>query len=159
MKIFTAILSLLLVSLQTLADTSQDFGKWSLICGDAGNCSLSQIVSSDQSGSNIVLGATVNFAVSKDFPILMLRLPPSLFQQSGVGIKIDKNKPIQVPLSQCAPSACQSVIKMDKQLLDEMMTGENVQVAVAIQKNKQLTLPLSLEGFKKGFAALQQSQH
>jgi invasion protein IalB len=148
------LIALALFSSFVSATSAENFGRWSLICGDSGNCSLSQIVASDPAGKNILLGANVNFAVSREFPTLMLRMPPIIYPKSGVGIKVDDNKDIQVAISQCTKIACQSVIKIDDILLEEFKNGKNVQVAIAIKKEKQLTLVLSLDGFNIGYEKL-----
>ena len=143
-----------LLSATSLADTAQNFEKWSLICGEQGNCSLSQIVTTDPQGKNIILGVNVNYSLSKEFPVLMIRLPPSTHANGGVGLKIDMHNPVQIPISQCAPAACQTIVKIDEVLLEEMRSGTTMHVALEIKEGKQLTLPVSLNGFKQGFEAL-----
>jgi invasion protein IalB len=136
------------------AQSKETFGSWSLLCGDQGNCSVSQLVAMDPEGKKVLLGANINFSMSNSFPVLMLRMPPNLNKTSGVGIKIDDNKAIQVALSQCTSVACQSVIKIDKTLFAEMRDGNLAKIAFALEKGKQLTLPLSLNGFADAYAAL-----
>lgn len=142
------------VSGLTQAQSKETFGSWSLLCGDQGNCSVSQLVAMDPEGKKVLLGANINFSMSNSFPVLMMRMPPNLNKTSGVGIKIDDNKAIQVALSQCTSVACQSVIKIDKTLFAEMRDGKLAKVAFALEKGKQLTLPLSLDGFADAYAAL-----
>ncbi|ABG42763.1 Invasion associated locus B [Paraglaciecola sp. T6c] len=142
------------ISSAVQAQSKQNFGSWSLLCGEHGNCSVSQLVAMDPEGTKVLLGANINFSMSNSFPVLMLRMPPNLNKSSGVGIKIDDNNAIQVALSQCTSVACQSVIKIDKTLFAEMRGGRVAKVAFALEKSKQLTLPLSLEGFADAYAAL-----
>lgn len=140
------------------ATETKDFGAWSLICGEKGNCSLSQLVATDAEAKNILLGVNVNFSISPDFPVLILRMPPSIYQKSGVGIKIDDKDAIQLPISQCNHQACQSVIKMDEVLLQQMKNGQMAKIAFALQEKKQLTLPVSLQMFSDAYAALESRQ-
>jgi len=152
--IFAVFTMLFVVSGGAYAQSKQTFGSWSLLCGDQGNCSVSQLVAMDPEGKKVLLGANINFSMSNSFPVLMLRMPPNLNKTSGVGIKIDDNKAIQVALSQCTSVACQSVIKIDQTLFAELRDGKLAKVAFALEKNKQLTLPLSLEGFADAYEAL-----
>lgn len=151
---FSIFIILYAVSALSHGQNKQIFGAWSLLCGEQGNCSVSQIVAIDPQGEKVLLGANVNFSISDNFPVLMLRMPPNLHKSSGVGIKIDDNEAIQVALSQCTSVACQSVIKIDAKLFAEMRSGKLAKVAFALEKSKQLTLPLSLDGFANAFQAL-----
>ena len=155
MRVFFLLLSLLLTIKSAHAIQNQSFEAWSLLCGKQGNCSLSQLVSLDPKGDKVLAGINVNYSVSSDFPVLMVRLPPAANLKAGLGIKVDDNKAIQLPLSQCNASACQSVIKIDKQLLSELQSGKVALFAISVGEDKrQLTLPVSLAGFNKGFQAL-----
>ena len=148
------LLALGLLSFAAKANETKDFAAWSLLCGDKGNCSLSQLVATDAEAKNILLGVNVNFSISSDFPVLILRMPPSIYQKSGVGIKIDDKDAIQLPISQCNHQACQAVIKMDEILLQQMKNGQMAKIAFALQEKKQLTLPVSLQSFSEAYAAL-----
>ncbi|MEO9508064.1 MAG: invasion associated locus B family protein, partial [Nonlabens ulvanivorans] len=123
-------------------------------CGEQGNCSMSQLIAKDKAATQILMGVNINYSVSEKFPVLMLRLPAKVNKASGVGIKIDNNKPIQVPISQCNEHACQSIIKIDTTMINEMQDGKVGMVAFALKSKKQLTLPISFDGFSDAFNAL-----
>ena len=53
------------VSGLTQAQSKETFGSWSLLCGDQGNCSVSQLVAMDPEGKKVLLGANINFSMSK----------------------------------------------------------------------------------------------
>lgn len=148
------------LSLQVFAQPAETikFQSWSLLCGDQGNCSLSQLVAKDKSATQILMGVNVNYSVSNLFPVLMLRLPAKINQSSGVGIKIDDNKPIQVAITQCNVNTCQSIIKIDDMLLEEMKKGKVGKIAFSLTSKKQLTLPISFQGFTKAFEALKEKR-
>jgi invasion protein IalB len=152
-KLLVALSFLSLPVFATSTETIQ-FQSWSLICGAQGNCSLSQLVAKDKAATQILMGVNINYSVSNLFPVLMLRLPSKIHKEGGVGIKIDNNKSIQVPITQCNSKACQSIIKIDEVLLNEMEHGKVGMVAFALKSKKQLTLPVSFQGFAEGFAAL-----
>ena len=152
-KKLAILLSLLLPVFGFSAETTS-FKSWNLLCGEHGNCSLSQVVAMDKAATQILMGVNVNYSASNLFPVLMLRLPAKIHKQGGVGIKIDDNKAIQVPITQCNAKACQSMIKIDDVLLKEMKNGKVGMIAFALESKKQLTLPISLEGFEAGFKTL-----
>ncbi len=154
MKKLLILLSVLSFSVLASSTTTVKFDAWSLICGEQGNCSMSQLIAKDKAATQILMGVNINYSVSEKFPVLMLRLPAQVNQTSGVGIKIDDNKSIQVPISQCNERACQSIIKIDNTLLNEMKNGKVGMIAFALKSKRQLTLPLSLEGFSEAFEAL-----
>lgn len=159
MKKILSLVLLLSFPVFSFATNTEQFQSWSLICGDQGNCSLSQLIVKDKAAKQILMGVNVNYSVSDLFPVLMLRLPAKINRASGVGIKIDDNKPIQVPITQCTDKACQSIIKIDDTLLNEMKNGKVGKIAFALQSQKQLTLPLSLQGFSAAFSALQSNKN
>lgn len=153
------IIGFVLASSSLFAAQEENFNAWNLLCGDQGNCSLSQLVAKDPQGKKVLMGVNVNFSISTQFPVMILRLPPAIYQEGGVGLKVDDNKSIQVPMSQCTNAACQSVIKIDETLLKEMHEGKMIKVAFALKKEQQMTLPVSLNGFKKGFRKLVGKMH
>jgi invasion protein IalB len=152
-KLFIVLSFLSLPTWATPSETTQ-FQSWSLICGEHGNCSMSQLVAKDKSAKQILMGVNVNYSVSNLFPVLMLRLPAKINKEAGVGIKIDNNKPIQVPVTQCNAKTCQSIIKIDDVLLNEMKNGKVGMIALSLKSKKQLTLPVSFQGFSEAFTAL-----
>lgn len=154
------ILILSFLSLQVFAKSPEtvEFQAWNLLCGNQGNCSLSQLVTKDKSATQILMGVNINYSVSNLFPVLMLRLPAKINKSSGVGIKIDDNKPIHVPITQCNSKACQSIIKIDDMFLEEMKNGKVGKIAFSLKSNKQLTLPISFQGFSEAFKALKEKR-
>ncbi len=154
MKIILLAFILVLTQSNAFAVERTNFQSWNLICGEQGNCSLSQLVTKDKKAKQIIMGVNINYSVSNQFPVLMLRLPTQIHKAAGVGIKIGNNKAIQVPITQCNEKACQSIIKIDDILLKQMRQGSVGMIAFALKSKKQLTLPISLHGFSEGFEAL-----
>lgn len=152
--IIPLLLSLLPAQLLAQSISTRDFDSWSLLCGEHGNCSLSQMVSKDPAGKRIVLGVNVTFAISSEFPVLQLRFLPSAMEKAGFGIKVGDEKPFHLPFSQCTDAACQAVVKMDETLIDSMKNHSRMIVVYADETQQQKTLPVSLSGFSEGFTAL-----
>jgi len=159
-KYLISALFLLLLSVSNVfAETSlkNTFGSWSIMCGEK-NCAMTQLVTKDKAGKKVLLGVSINYAFNSEFGSLMVRLPANINQEAGLGIKIDGQKPIRVPISQCTLSACQSVIRIDDILLNELTQGKTALFAFASRSKKQLTLPVSLAKFSEAYAELKSQQ-
>lgn len=153
---YLVIVSSILASFSSWAVTTSDFGSWSLLCNDSSVCTLSQLVAKDEKATKVLLGVNVDYSYSKDFPVLKIKLPKNTLTKNGVGVKIDNFAPLQVPFSGCDEKACQSIIKIDSQLLEQLHNGETMLVAYQKSESQQVTLPVSLAGFGVAYAQLNQ---
>ncbi|APD94521.1 invasion protein [Alteromonas mediterranea] len=151
---YLVIVSSILVSFSSWAVTANNFGSWSLLCNDSSVCTLSQVVAKDKKATKVLLGVNVDYSYSKSFPVLIIKLPQNTITKNGVGVKIDEFAPLQVPFSGCDEKACQSIIKIDSQLLEQMHNGETMLIAFQKSESQQVTLPVSLAGFDEAYAQL-----
>ena len=156
MKYLVAV-SLVLASFFSWAVTTSDFGSWSLLCNDSSVCTLSQLVAKDKEAKKVLLGVNVEYSYSQDFPVLKIKLPKNTLTKNGVGVKIDDFASIQVPFSGCDEKSCQSIVKIDNELLKQMHNGQTMLIAFQKSENQQVTLPISLTGFEEAYAQLNQS--
>ena len=131
---------------------SETFGSWSVSCGPQ-NCVMTQLVAKDEAAKQVMLGVSINYAFASEYGVLMVRLPANINKKSGLGIKVDDHPAIQLPISQCTPAACQSIIKIDQKLLKEFSSGTVAKFAYAT-KGQQMILPISLSQFKQAYASL-----
>ena len=153
---YLVLISSILASFSSWAVTTSDFGSWSLLCNDSSVCTLSQLVAKDKKATKVLLGVNVDYSYSKDFPVLIIKLPKNTLTKNGVGVKIDDFAPLQVPFSGCDEKTCQSIIKIDSELLDQMNNGSTMLVAYQKSESQQVTLPVSLAGFDVAYAQLNQ---
>ncbi|GFD67748.1 invasion associated locus B family protein [Alteromonas sp. KUL106] len=154
---YLVVVSLVLASFSSWAVTTSDFGSWSLLCNGSSVCTLSQLVAKDKDATKVLLGVNVDYSYSQDFPVLKIKLPKGTLTKNGVGLKIDSFAPIQVPFSGCDEKSCQSVVKIDGELLEQMHRGQTMLIAFQKSENQQVTLPISLSGFDKAYAQLNQN--
>ncbi|WP_334020397.1 invasion associated locus B family protein [Alteromonas sp. S015] len=154
---YLVIFSSILASFSSWAVTTSDFGSWSLLCNDSSICTLSQLVAKDKEATKVLLGVNVDYSYSQDFPVLKIKLPKNTLTKNGVGVKIDEFAPLQVPFSGCDEKTCQSIIKIDSELLAQMHNGETMLVAFQKSESQQVTLPISLAGFDEAYAKLNQN--
>lgn len=127
---------------------AEDFGAWSLICNDTEErCAISQVVAIDPEANKVMMGVSVNYAEISEDPMLNIRFANQAVKGAGVGLKVDGHQPIQFPISDCNDKGCRASIWMDSQLIEEMRKGEVAVVAYLLPPKKQVTLPVSLDGF------------
>ena len=105
----------------------------------------------------MLLGVNVDYSYSQDFPVLKIKLPKNTLTKNGVGVKIDDFASIQVPFSGCDEKSCQSIVKIDNELLKQMHNGQTMLIAFQKSENQQVTLPISLTGFEEAYVQLNQS--
>jgi invasion protein IalB len=115
---------------------------------------MTQLVAKDAAGSQVMLGLSINFAFKSDLGVMIVRLPIALNQKEGLGIKVDDNKPIRLPISNCNEVACQTIVRIDEALLAEFSNGKVAKYAYALKDGKQMILPISLGQFALAYADL-----
>ena len=135
MKYLVAV-SLVLASFFSWAVTTSDFGSWSLLCNDSSVCTLSQLVAKDKEAKKVLLGVNVDYSYSQDFPVLKIKLPKNTLTKNGVGVKLDDFASIQVPFSGCDEKSCQSIVKIDNELLKQMHNGQTMLIAFQKSENQ-----------------------
>ena len=153
--IILGLVSLLLVTDSGIAKQSNtsDFGLWQRSCNDANQCMLTQKVTYSHEGtSHVVAGATVS--KTRMGIILTLRVPPMANAKHGLGMKIDDHSAFRVPLKQCDSNVCESNIAVDSILLAQMQQGQVMAVAYFDINDKQITLPVYLQGFADALSTI-----
>jgi invasion protein IalB len=120
---------------------------WQLSCNNAEKCIITQqVIARRGNQSQVLAGATI--AKNATNTILTIRVSAVANQQQGLGLKVDSHEAIRVPLQQCDRKVCESNIVLDSLLLQEMQSGDVLTVAFIDTNNKQVSLPLYLQGFK-----------
>lgn len=142
-----------LLGFNSQANYNGVFGSWSVSCGTQ-NCAMTQMVAKDAAGKEVMLGVSINFAFKSDFGIMIVRLPKIADKEAGLGIKVDENKAIRLPISSCSDIACQTIIKIDQALIDEFSSGKVAKYAYALNNKKQMILPISLDQFAAAYDEL-----
>ena len=158
-RLITIAVSILVIApiAQAKIINNKTFGSWSVTCGQQ-NCAMTQLVTKDEAAEQVMLGVSINFAFKSKLGSMMVRLPAGINTKGGLGIKVDDNSAIQLPISQCNAKACQSVVAIDKTLLDEFSNGSVAKFAYATQKQQQVILPISLASFRAAYDHLVRQQ-
>lgn len=138
------------------------FSSWGLSCEeDQGlkdaapkKCAISQIVTTDLKSGGVLLGVTVNFLDSPTVPTIHFRFSPTAKPAPGIGVKIDEQAEMRLPISDCNAQRCEASGRLVSDVLKLFQAGRVAQVAFIAENDKQVTIPLMLNGFDIALAAL-----
>lgn len=138
------------------------FSAWGLSCESAQDvkdpasrkCIISQIVTTDPKGSRVLLGVTVDYLDSPAVATIHFRFSPTAKIVSGIGIKIDESTEMRLPISDCDAQRCEASGRLKPDVLKLWQSGRIAQFAFIAENDRQVTLPISLEGLDMALAAL-----
>ncbi|RKF18739.1 hypothetical protein DBZ36_10095 [Alginatibacterium sediminis] len=118
---------------------------WKSSCDQQQRCNATlPVVVENQGQKRVVAGLTYLYNPPGD--ILRIRFSPKATRGAGIGLKVDQNKALQLPISNCDDKVCEVNIAVDTQLLNELRGGQ--WMLLAYQENtKQRTLPIQIFGF------------
>ena len=86
--------------------------------------------------------------------VLILRLPPQIKGGDGVIIWVDDKEKSKLPLGACTEKECLAQSGIPDKLLQEMLGGKALSLALPAPENKRLKLDAALPGFKPAWEAL-----
>ena len=135
------------------------FGSWGLLCFDRKPrvCTLSQAVSTEPRGTQVVLGVAVHVDPGSTRPKISFRMSQLALPSAGLGLKIDQAAEYRLPMSTCDERVCLASGWLNGGLRTALENGTVAQVAFLMQDRKQVLVPLSLKGFKEGVQELVRS--
>lgn len=168
----TRLAALLLVVTPAAAQPAaepQSFGRWQLQCLPPGHaarppmlapgerfCILGQLVTTDEARRQVVLAATVDFAEGADSPALRFRLAPAIRRESGLGLKVDDQPEMRLPITACDQRVCIAAGRLTPEVQARLEAGRAGEVNFMMADGRMLPVPLGLAGFGEGMAALRQ---
>ena len=134
------------------------YGAWSYECKsqDASNnelCVANQLVLHKKT-NNAVLGVIIGFLPNHPMPHIIFRLSPSANINKGAAVKVDELRSFKIPISNCDEKICEVRSFIPEKLLKQMRMGKQLLIAFFLDQ-KQVTYPVSLDGFDKTYTALQ----
>lgn len=134
------------------------YGDWQFRCetpagASAEQCALVQsLVAEDKPNVNMV----VVFLKTSDGKSRLLRVITQLgvLLPNGLGLDIDGKEIGHAGFSRCIPTGCYAEVIMDDKLIEQFKTGKTATFIIYETPDKGVGLPLTLTGFKDGFAKL-----
>ncbi len=97
---------------------------------------------------------TVDYLDSPSVATIHFRFSPTAKVAPGIGIKIDESTEMRLPINDCNTQRCEASGRLKPDVLELWRSGRTAQLAFIADNDQQVTLPISLDGFDKAMAAL-----
>ncbi|MCF6344794.1 MAG: invasion associated locus B family protein [Devosiaceae bacterium] len=163
-RIFTIIVAVLIFSLgSSISSLAQGIVKaqyddWQMSCdtppgASFEQCALIQNVSA-QDQPNVGLSVIVLKTADKQARLLRVLAPLGILLPNGLGLNVDGTDLGRVAFVRCLPNGCVAEVVMDDELIDVLTKGKTAIFVVFKTPEEGIGIPVSLNGFSKGFAEL-----
>jgi invasion protein IalB len=133
-------------------------GDWQIRCetppgAQSEQCALFQsVVAEDR--ANVGITVLVLKTADQKSRLMRVQVPLGVLLPAGLGLKIDQVDVGHVPFAHCFGSGCFSEVEMDDKLINQLKTGTTATFIVFQSPDDGVGIPVSLNGFAKGFDAL-----
>jgi len=133
-------------------------GAWSIICdtpagATAEQCAMMQnVVAEDR--PEVGLSVVVLRTADNKAEILRVLAPLGVLLPNGLGLNVDGKDIGRAYFVRCFADGCYAEVILEKQLLDTLSTGKSATFIVFQTPEEGIGIPVELNGFAEGFAAL-----
>ena len=133
-------------------------GDWQIRCdtpagATSEQCVLMQFVTAEDR-DNVGLTVIVLKGVDGQSRIMRVLAPLGVLLPSGLGLKIDDTDKGRAGFVRCLPDGCVAEVMLDDALLKQLSTGKTATFVIFQTPDEGIGIPISLNGFQEGFAAL-----
>lgn len=134
------------------------YGDWEIRCetpagASSEQCALIQsVVAEDKSNVNLVV--IVLKTTDGKSRLLRVIAPLGVLLPNGLGLKIDQTDIGRAGFVKCLPTGCVAEVMMDEKLVDQLKNGKTATFVIHQVPEEGIGLPLTLQGFKEGYAKL-----
>jgi invasion protein IalB len=134
------------------------YGDWEIRCekpagATADQCALIQSVTAEDK-ANVNLVVIVLKTSDGKSRLLRVIAPLGVLLPSGLGLNIDEAKIGSAGFVKCLPTGCVAEVIMEDKLIDQLKSGKIATFVIHQTPDEGIGLPLSLSGFKEGYAKL-----
>jgi invasion protein IalB len=134
------------------------YGEWQMRCetppgAKSEQCALVQSVQAEDK-PNVTLVVIVLKTADGKSRLLRVIAPLGVLLPSGLGLKIDATDVGRAGFVRCMPSGCIAEVVMDEDLLKKLSTGQQATFIVFQTPEEGIGIPVSLNGFGKGYESL-----
>lgn len=129
---------------------------WMVNCASVAgrmSCEAAQSLTIQKTGQ-LLLSVSVRIPANSQTGAMMLHLPHGMFLPEGVTMTIDANPPQKQAVQTCDPKGCYVGLSLDDALLGMLQTGTTLTIAFKSLEKKDISIPISLSGFKEAYAKL-----
>ena len=133
-------------------------GAWSIICdtpagATAEQCAMMQnVVAEDR--PEIGLSVVVLRTADNKAEILRVLAPLGVLLPNGLGLNVDGKDIGRAYFVRCFQDGCYAEVILEKPLLDTLKAGSSATFIVFQTPEEGIGIPVELNGFEEGFAAL-----
>lgn len=130
---------------------------WRVVCpadtDTKGSCMMISDVVEPKSGTRL---ATLTWGVEAnktDTDVIVVNVPLTVLIQPGLGLQIG-DKTTTYKYATCAPAGCMATVTVDDKLTTALQDATTVGIVVASERGEPITLPVSIQGYKDAYAAM-----
>jgi invasion protein IalB len=116
-------------------------------------CALIQNVTAEDR-DNVGLSVIVLKTADKQSRILRVLAPLGVLLPSGLGLRIDDKDIGRAGFVRCLANGCFAEVVLEDDLVKQLETGTNATFIIFQTPEEGIGIPVSLKGFKEGFAKL-----
>ncbi len=133
-------------------------GDWQMSCDVVPGavdeqCALIQNVTAEDQ-RNVALSVIALKTADQEARLLRVLAPLGVLLPNGLGLNIDGEDIGRVAFARCLPNGCVAEVVMDDELMGKLANGESAIFIVFKTPEEGIGIPVSLNGFEEGFAAL-----
>jgi Invasion protein B, involved in pathogenesis len=135
-----------------------EHGDWQMSCDTPPGASFEQcaiiqnVLAEDQ--PNVGLSVIVLRTADREARLLRVLAPLGVLLPNGLGLNVDGTDMGRVAFVRCLPNGCLAEVELDDELIDILSEGTNAIFVVFKTPEEGIGIPVSLDGFAEGFAAL-----
>ena len=127
---------------------------WAVNCKSAATeqgleCRLSQTIVTQQGGE--LADVTFRIPADKKGPEAIVRLPLGVFLPAGATLQVDDKTQQKLNFRACDRNGCYAQAAISSQMLKELQEGQELKVSFKNLAEKQIDVPLSLDGFPEAY--------
>jgi invasion protein IalB len=135
-----------------------EYGDWQMSCdtppgASSEQCAIIQnVLAEDQ--PNVGLSVIVLRTADREARLLRVLAPLGVLLPNGLGLNVDGTDMGRVAFVRCLPNGCIAEVELDDEIIEVLSGGESAIFVVFKTPEEGVGIPVSLEGFAEGFAAL-----
>lgn len=135
-----------------------EYGDWQMSCdtppgASSEQCAIIQnVLAEDQ--PNVGLSVIVLRTADREARLLRVLAPLGVLLPNGLGLNVDGTDMGRVAFVRCLPNGCIAEVELDDDLVTLLSEGTSAIFVVFRTPEEGVGIPVSLEGFSEGFAAL-----
>lgn len=135
-----------------------EYGDWQMSCDTPPGASFEQcaiiqnVLAEDQ--PNVGLSVIVLRTADREARLLRVLAPLGVLLPNGLGLNVDGTDMGRVAFVRCLPNGCIAEVELDDEIIKVLSEGTSAIFVVFKTPEEGVGIPVSLDGFAEGFAAL-----